>query len=46
MKKIKLSFNISIVLNQTDFYFIWEKFIKKREDIFLKVLEKVLLKLS
>ena len=42
MKEINLSFNISIVLNQIDIHFIEEELLKMREDVFLKVLKKVL----
>jgi len=46
MKEINLSFNVSIVLNQTDIHFIEEELLKTREDIFLKVLEKTLLQIE
>jgi len=42
MKEIKLSFDINIALNQTDIHYVEEELLKMREDLFLKVLEKVL----
>ena len=42
MKEIKLSFDLSIVLNQTDIHFVEEKLLKMREEVFLEVLEKVI----
>lgn len=42
MKEIKLSFDINIVLDQTDIHYVKEELLKMREDLFLKVLEKVL----
>ena len=41
MKEIKLSFKLSIVLNQSDIHFVEEELLKIREEIFLEVLEKV-----
>jgi len=42
MKEIKLSFKLSIVLNQTDIHFVEEKLLRMREELFLEVLEKVI----
>lgn len=46
MKEINLSFNVNILLNQTDIHFIEEEMLKMREDIFLNVLEKTLLQIE
>ena len=42
MKEIKLSFKISIALNQTDIHWIEEKLLRIREEIFKEVFSKVL----
>jgi len=42
MKEIKLSFKLSIVLNQTDIHFVEEELLKMRQELFLEVLKKVL----
>lgn len=42
MKEIKLSFDLSIVLNQSDIHFVEEKLLKMREELFIEVLEKVI----
>lgn len=46
MKEINLSFDVSILLNQTDIHFIEEEMLKMREDIFLNILEKALLQIE
>jgi len=42
VKEIKLSFDLSIVLNQTDIHFVEDELLKIREEMFLEVLEKVI----
>jgi len=42
MKEIKLSFKLSIVLNQTDIHWVEEELLKMRQELFLEVLEKVI----
>jgi hypothetical protein len=42
MKEIKLSFKLSIVLNQSDIHWVEEKLLRMREELFLEILEKVI----
>lgn len=42
MKEIKISFTISIPLKQTDIHWIEEELLKKREEAFIEILNKVM----
>lgn len=42
MKEIKVSFTISIPLKQTDIHWIEEELLKKREEVFIEAMKKVM----
>jgi len=42
MKKIRISFTISIPLKQTDIHWIEEELLKKREEVFMEVMKEVI----
>ena len=46
MKEIKLSFEVSIVLERTDVHWVEEELLRIREEVFLGVLRRVMMQIE
>ncbi len=46
IKEIKISFTISIPLKQTDIHWIEEELLKKRKEVFIEVMKRVIEKIE
>ena len=46
MKEIKLSFEVSIVLKETDVHWVEEELLRIREEVFLEVLKRVMMEIE